>query len=386
MIPAETVTAAREKSILDVAKLCGAALKKTGSEWNGPCPACGGADRFWLNEAENVFLCRASGHAGDPIALIRHKHGVGFSEAVEMLTGARATPIAQRPPERSTEQENEYRRKAQIRAHKIWQNGYNADPAKGDHLVRDYFSLRGIPFPSWRIRTLREADRLPYWTFDKEANEYIHIYTGPAMLAAITGPDGKFIGVHRTWLDLKHSSGKARIVHPKTGELLPAKKVEGSQRGGKIVLRDGEPGGVCVLGEGIETVLSWPFLHPGFDAASLWSGINLDNICGKAAEKIPHPSLTSKDSLGRERRVKVGGTEPDLSDEHCLQIPADDFSRLILPGDSDSDRFTTQAAMVRARTRFELTGHDAEIDWAPDGQDWNDALRGQVRRREGVAA
>ena len=55
-----------------------------------------------------------------------------------------------------------------------------------------------------------------------------------------------------TWLDLARPNGKAIITDPETGDVLDAKKVEGGQKGGKIVLRDGEPGGACALGEGIE--------------------------------------------------------------------------------------------------------------------------------------
>lgn len=392
MIPADAIAAARDKSILDVAKQCGAVLKKVGGEWNGPCPVCGGRDRFWVDEGKNLFLCRMSGTAGDPIRLIRYKHGSTFAEAVEMLTGTRALPVAERR-QATAEDDNVYREKARRRAYAIWQCGKPIEIARGGHLVVRYLALRGIAMPGWRIKALREIDQLAYWHRAKGERDLAIIHKGPAMLAAITGPDGRFIGVHRTWLDLSRPNGKAMIVDPDTSEPLNAKKVEGSQRGGKIVLRDGEAGGVCALGEGIETVLSWaelqvsagsgPWLKP-----ALWCGINLDNIAGKAEGQIPHPSLTATDSLGRVRRVKIGSHEPDLSDDRCLQVPADDFEKLILLGDGDSDRFATQAAMLRARNRFELCGHDAAIDWAPDGKDWNDVLKERSReaRQAGRAA
>ncbi|RWO57152.1 primase-helicase zinc-binding domain-containing protein [Mesorhizobium sp.] len=386
MIPADTIAAARNKSIIDVALALGAAEAVKIDERGVPCPLCGGRDRFSIDKAKNVFLCRPSGTGGDPIALVQHVHGMSFHEAIELLTGEKALPAAKRAP-RNDQQDNQYREKARLRAWKIWQDGAPIEPARHGHWVHDYFCLRAIPFPAWRIKALREVSQLPYW--HRRNGEFVVIHSGPAMLAAITGPDGRFIGVHRTWLDLGRANGKAVIADPDTGEVLDAKKVEGSQRGGKIVLRDGEPGcGVCALGEGIETVLSWDAPQTGtdlcvfngncFPKAALWVGINIGNIAGKAAEQIPHPSLLVTDKLGRKRRQKVGGHEPDLSDAHCLQIPADDFERLILLGDSDSDRFTTQAAMLRARKRFELAGHNAEIDWAPDGQDFNDALRAMV--------
>jgi hypothetical protein len=387
MIAEETISDARGKSILHVANLCGAKLRKAGSEWNGPCPACGGNDRFWLNEAENVFLCRMSGAAGDAIALIRHKHQCGFSEAVAMLTGEKAMPVSERQAAPSTADQNEFREKARKRAWRVWESGYSIDPAKRGRLVRDYFELRGIPFPDWRVKVLREVDRLAYWNWSKERKEFVIVHSGPAMLAAITGPDGRFMGVHRTWLDLSHPSGKATIADPDTGEILPAKKVEGSQRGGKIVLRDGFTVRRMTLGEGIETVASWDVIHrSGYDLPALWVGINLDNIAGKAVETIPHPSLTAKDSIGRERRIKVQGPEPKPDDRECLQIPRGAFDEITLLGDSDSDRFTTQAAMIRAQRRLAIDDHKASIDWAPSGQDWNDALRARPAERKRAVA
>lgn len=382
MIPADVVTKAREMSIVDVALALGAADGVKVNERGVPCPHCGGRDRFSLDHGKNVFLCRASGAGGDPIALVQHLSDVSFAEAIEQLTGERALR-ARRAPERNEEQQNWYREKARHRAWNIWQNGAPIEPERRGRLVRDYLALRAIPFPAWRIKALREASQLPYWHFVK--HEFVVVHSGPAMLAAITGPDGRFMGVHRTWLDLSRPNGKAVIADPETGEILDAKKVEGSQKGGKIVLRDSPqvmpPAALCVLGEGIETVLSWDALNPGNDAA-LWVGINIGNIAGKAAEQIPHPSLTDTDRIGRKRRRKVGGQEPDLDDLGCLQIPFGLFDRITLLGDSDSDRFTTQAAMLRAKKRFELAGHTAEIDWAPDGQDFNDALRGRRETRQ----
>ncbi|TIN84334.1 CHC2 zinc finger domain-containing protein [Mesorhizobium sp.] len=417
MIPADVVTKAREMSIVDVALALGAADGVKVNERGVPCPHCGGRDRFSVDHGKNVFLCRASGAGGDPIALVQHVSEVSFAEAIEQLTGERAIE-ARRAPERNDEQQNWYREKARHRAWNIWQNGAPIEPERRGRIVRDYFSIRAIPFPAWRIKALREAAQLPYWHFVK--HEFVVVHSGPAMLAAITGPDGRFMGVHRTWLDLSRPNGKAAIADPETGEILDAKKVEGSQKGGKIVLRNsldranepmgglpvaaasltaeetgqrGEaakiampgsakrgPATILAVGEGIETVLSWDALNPGNDAA-LWVGINIGNIAGKAAEQIPHPSLTDTDRIGRTRRRKVGGQEPDPADTDCLQVPFGLFDRLTLLGDSDSDRFTTQAAMLRAKKRFELAGHSAEVDWAPDGQDFNDQLRGRRETR-----
>lgn len=379
MIDPQVIQSARDKSIMQAAQACGASiggqggLHKAGLEWNGPCPACGGKDRFWVDEQKNVFLCRASGAAGDAIELVKHKHGCSFAEAVEMLSGMRSMPQAERVKQ-SDDDSAAYREKARHRAFEIWKGGRPAS-----HLVEAYFERRGIRFPDWRPRTLRETPRLKFWHRSKSDKTGKIIHEGPAMLAAITGPDGRFMGVHRTWLDLDHPSGKAVIADPETGEVLNSKKVEGSQRGGMIVLRDGGPD--RAMGEGIETVVSWA-QYRGDASSALICGINLDNIAGKAASQIPHPSLTVTDRLGRTRRVKIGGHEPDPEDTSCLRLPQ--TRRLVLIGDGDSDRYTTQAAMMRAQKRHASDCHDATIDWADDGLDFNTMLKS--RARSGAAA
>ena len=107
-----------------------------------------------------------------------------------------------------------------------------------------------------------------------------------------------------------------------------------------------------------------------------------DNIAGKAAQQIPHPSLTITDSIGRRRAVKIGGPDPDLSDDGCLNLPGDDFDRLVLLGDGDSDAYSTEAAMMRARQRHRTAGHQATIDWADKGTDFNTMLREARQHRQ----
>jgi hypothetical protein len=57
----------------------------------GPCPQCGGKDRFSINVRKQVFLCRGCDARGDVIALAKFLDGCDFREAVELLTGERAS-------------------------------------------------------------------------------------------------------------------------------------------------------------------------------------------------------------------------------------------------------------------------------------------------------
>jgi hypothetical protein len=53
----------------------------------GPCPVCGGMDRFSINLKKQVWNCRGCARGGDVIALVQHIDGGSFMEAVETLAG-----------------------------------------------------------------------------------------------------------------------------------------------------------------------------------------------------------------------------------------------------------------------------------------------------------
>ena len=51
----------------------------------GPCPRCGGTDRFSINVKKQVFNCRGCGVRGDVIRLVEHLEDRDFRSAVEWL-------------------------------------------------------------------------------------------------------------------------------------------------------------------------------------------------------------------------------------------------------------------------------------------------------------
>jgi CHC2 zinc finger/Toprim domain len=61
----------------------------------GPCPICGGTDRFSINVKKQVFNCRGCGVGGDVIGLVEHLEDRDFRSAVERLCGS---PIDNRQP------------------------------------------------------------------------------------------------------------------------------------------------------------------------------------------------------------------------------------------------------------------------------------------------
>ena len=95
---------AREANILDVARRHGvlSRLKKIGDEYVGPCPNCGGTDRFAINPRKlgkngkpGLFVCRRCGEGGDAIDLERFLSGTKFrgrSQGSERRPNRRGRP------------------------------------------------------------------------------------------------------------------------------------------------------------------------------------------------------------------------------------------------------------------------------------------------------
>ena len=79
-------------NVLDLA-LKNVVLKKVsgtnGGEWQGPCPACGGDDRFHVwpeqNEGKGAYWCRVCGKTGDNIQYLRDFCGMSFRDACAEL-------------------------------------------------------------------------------------------------------------------------------------------------------------------------------------------------------------------------------------------------------------------------------------------------------------
>jgi phage/plasmid primase-like uncharacterized protein len=53
----------------------------------GPCPRCGGDDRFAINIKKQIWHCRGCATGGDVIKLVEHLDDVDFIRACTTLTG-----------------------------------------------------------------------------------------------------------------------------------------------------------------------------------------------------------------------------------------------------------------------------------------------------------
>lgn len=347
-------------------------LKRGGVEWTGPCPNCGGTDRFSINTRKSQFLCRQCGGKGDEIGLVQFIMGLDFIGALEWICGpkqelseAEIAKRAARDAENKAckdREANAYHDKAVREGREIWEAGKPAE----DSPVRDYLALRGINrdlFPKLPV-CLRFAPALSYMVPNPDRgsrNQWLEIYRGSAMLAAVQGMNDRFSAVHRTWFDLDQPQGKARIIDPVTGKLLARKKGYGAKKGGAIRLRNGaRDSRLLVMAEGIETTLT-AVIAGAYPGAHFWAGVDLGNMSGQR--------MTGKG-------LKYAGI-PDLEDAEAFRPPPW-VERLIFVKDGDSDPRSTQAQLEAGlrRAMVHRPGLRGQIVACPDGKDLNDVLLG----------
>ncbi|WP_316189429.1 CHC2 zinc finger domain-containing protein [Bradyrhizobium sp. SZCCHNS1054] len=384
-------------------------LRRYRKGYIGPCPICStdpdkrGATKFECDA--DTWKCAVCRNGGDVIELFAKRNGLDFKGAVEWLGGTaeiKITPeIAKRAGARSHKDGqalgevpapygddpdlrvafiagwSESRRRADYETfarererQRLW-GFWNGCSEHGIDAVRSYLLARGIHAP-WNAK-LRLHPAMPYFGDGREREPRL-IHRGPAMLAPILSAEPRFTGLHITWLELD-LSGKAQILDPETGEVLPSKKVRGSKAGGYIDLGGCAPGEATrmIAGEGIETVLSvyTAMLRAKRDLSRTLfrAGIDLGNLAGRASETLAHPTI--KTAAGRALRVP--GSIADVSSP-AMPVP-DNITELVLLGDGDSDAFTTRHAMTRAAARHARPGRVVRVVFAPDGLDFNDLLK-----------
>jgi hypothetical protein len=362
-----------------IAARMGVRLRKHGTKMVGPCPICSkdrqgrSAGRF--EATHDGWVCAVCADGGDVIRLVERAEGLDFRSAIAWLGGpGEVDPAiaAGRERERAAEkagreaEADAFRQRERRTLHDIWKA---ALPAPGTP-VEDYLRLRRLELPPGA--RLRCVPDMPYFHGEETADDGRRrqrvVHRGPAMVAPIIGPDGKFRGLHFTYLDLAQPKGKAVVKdHPDTGEVLPAKKVRGTKAGGYIELvrpfeeiegvRKPQPFSRLIVGEGIETVLSvWLALSGlGRDLGDVafWSAVDLGNLGGRAADTIRHPSEV--DARGRPRRVP--GPDPDLQSAG-IAVPTE-IEDVVLLGDGDSDPVLTRCAIYRAAIRLGARSRDA---------------------------
>ena len=240
---------------------------------HGPCPACGGKDRFRFDNknGRGTYYCNGCG-AGDGFQLLERVHGWPFVEArkrVMAAAGLRGDATSRTSGDRPV-------------GAALWSAPTEsaARPSRRVLTIRrdrcavancrdaiDYLDSRGLwPLPTGC--TLSAHATVEYWDGADRVGRY------PALVADVTDADANLVTVHVTYLRdgqklVSHEPRK--ILSPLTGRsacavrLMPAADVLG-------------------IAEGIETALSASVL----DGVPVWAALNATLL----AKFEPPPSVS----------------------------------------------------------------------------------------------
>lgn len=274
---------------------------------HGACPMCGGKDRFrYDNKAgRGTWICNQCG-AGDGYKLLQMLHGWSFRVAAEEVRIAVGDSMAAEPVKSD---DDEARKAASIR--KVWSE---TEPVESGDPVWKYLNRRlGLDLVP---ASLRYHPALAYRHDDGSVTHH------PAMVAAVTYPDGKGATLHRTYLT--SDGGKASVSAPK--KLMPGKPLQSA------CIKLGGYSDVLGVAEGIETALAASRLF----GVPVWSCVS-----SSLMETWERPS---------------------------------DVRRVIVFGDNDS-KFGGQAAAYRIAHKLACAGIEAEVR-IPEtaGTDWADKV------------
>jgi len=267
---AQLVESARAADLVQLAGRYTQLRRKATGEYEGPCPKCGGHDRFTV-DAKGWFCrtCRpydqAHGWFG-PIDFVMWITGLDFKGAVGFLTGAQMSnaaatrPAAPAQPERS-EPTDEWRAEAEavVKAAQwnLWNGSFNGEK---------YLEGRGLEPLTWQAFGWGQAD-----------------YKGRAAIVMPWYRAGKLNAIRYRYLE-PTPEGQRLIAHP-------GSKFGGVLYGGQVLEPGAEDRRTLVLCEGeINAASIWQAAHESrLDVLSLGSeSAKLTDAMLAHAEKYRH--------------------------------------------------------------------------------------------------
>jgi hypothetical protein len=275
-------------------------LHRAGREWRGACPCCGYANAFVL----------AEGNAG-PIgwcASCQNREAIAA-----MLSGGQrhGGPTLTSPPRAADDV-----RKRVERAEKLWLSRQTLL----NSVAAVYLEVRGI------AHLVPCADLGFHPSCPHPGSTFEHPVRLPALIAAVRDVDGRFVGIHRTFLR-RDGSGKADIE--------PQKASLGPVRGGAVrlaTIEQVQAAGAVVIAEGIESaasaglMLSMPAWAAVF-SGNLKTGLVLPTSVRKVVIAADRDAAGIEAAEWAKHRLRREGREVDLA------VPHDgvgDFNDLLL--------------------------------------------------------
>lgn len=197
---------------------------------HGPCPMCGGKDRFRFDnkEGNGTWFCNGCG-AGDGMQLAILFLREDFQAVAKRIDGIIGTVKADAPPPAKLSTE---KRRALLR--QLWMDSARIVP--GD-VVDRYLSSRRLDEAQYPndLRTVLKA-------YDGDGG------VRPAMIAVVRDAEGKAMTIHRTFL---HPDGSRKALMPEPRKIMPGPWPDGS-----AVRLSQWTEGALGIAEGIETAMS----------------------------------------------------------------------------------------------------------------------------------
>lgn len=196
---------------------------------HGPCPICGGADRFRFDDkGDGAWICNQCG-SSKGIELVKRVKHVDFVEAAKMIeTVIGAAEVDTPRDEPVTDQV----------ARSLKMLSERSTPVKPGDAVSLYLSSRLGPMPV--PACLRTVERCAY----RDNGDKLVSYH-PAMIASVRDPEGHAMALHRTYLTPDGTKAQVKSVRKVLGRLPDG-----------CAVRLAEPAETMGIAEGIETALS----------------------------------------------------------------------------------------------------------------------------------
>lgn len=269
MIPQTTLDQARSTDLVSLAGRYTTLRREAAKEMSGPCPKCGGVDRFHV-KPDGWFCRQCHPDFGDAIELVRWASNVDFATAVYQLTGEMPPAQLVRPkPKVPPAKPPDWLDDAEQIVDSAHVRLMECNSAGADYLIS-----RGLQPPTWEAFRLgyREDVSLPSTGGKFKAPAIVLPWVRGGKLTAIRY---RFLQTHE-YIDLEGKPRKAKQTS------MPDSDFAGCLYGGQGLLGCAEPLRTLVLCEGEINALSiwqtchgwnWDVLSLGSESARLTSAM-----------------------------------------------------------------------------------------------------------------
>lgn len=295
--------------------------KKEGHEYRARCPVHGGMSLSITGKGGKILIvCRAGCLQWEVIQALKT---MGLWEGGSGYKPSPPEPESQNAVEKRIE-----------KADRMWQE--SAPITTGDP-VWLYLKNRGINLEAWP-EDLRTHPALPYWTID-EAGKPVKTGVFPCLLTVVRSPQGKPVGIHRTWIS---PDGSRKASVPSSKKLYKIHNLSGSSSR-LFPVSDN----TLAIAEGIETALSVYMLY----GEACWSCISAHGM----ASFIPPEGVSTV-------RIYADHDENETGLKAALK---------------SYDRLTKEGRTVEIRQPREIGDYNDELIKKPGLACWPDRAREQ---------